>query len=346
MLPLARSLACCVAQSLLLVVASASLASAQTTLNLICAPAAEWCEAIAAGFTRDTGIKVAMIRKSTGEILAQVRAEKENPKLDVWFGGATDGHFVAAEEGLLQPYTSPNMVDLYPWAQRAHAQSGGRCVGVSSGTIAIAYNKEWLAKRKLQVPSSWLDLLKPEFKGEVQISNPNSSGTAYTTIAGLIQLMGEEAAFDYLKRLHLQVNSYTRWGAAPVKAVARGETGLGISFAMEMASEMLVGFPIDYVTPSEGTSYEVACMSVIAGNRNLDGAKRFYDWYLTPAAMEIAARTNQWHFPAHTKAALDPRIPDIGKVKLVDYDFARYGKSAERRRILERWDREVASLPK
>jgi len=346
MLPFVQSIARFAAIALLLAVATTSPALAQATLNLICAPAAEWCEAIAAGFTRETGIRIAMIRKSTGEILAQVRAEKDNPKLDVWFGGATDGHFAAAEAGLLQPYASPNMANLYPWAQRAHAQSGGRCVGVSSGTIAIAYNKEWLTKRKLQVPSSWLDLLKPEFKGEVQISNPNSSGTAYTTIAGLIQLMGEEPAFDYLRKLHGQVNSYTRSGAAPVKAVARGETGLGISFAMEMASEMLAGFPIDYVTPSEGTSYEVACMSIISGARNLDAGKRFYDWYLTPAAMEIAARTNQWHFPAHTKAALDPRIPDIGKVKLVDYDFAKYGKSAERKRILERWDREIASLPK
>ena len=61
---------------------------------MICAPAADWCEAIAAGFQKDTGIKVAMVRKSAGEILAQVRAEKENPKLDIWFGASTDTPFV------------------------------------------------------------------------------------------------------------------------------------------------------------------------------------------------------------------------------------------------------------
>lgn len=321
-------------------------AAAQDSLKMVCAPAAEWCEAIAAGFTRETGIKVAMIRKSTGEILAQVRAEKANPRLDVWFGGATDGHFVAAEEGLLQPYASPNMAALYPWARRAHDQSKGHCVGVSSGTIAIAFNKEWLAKKKIAAPQSWADLLKPEFKGEVQISNPNSSGTAYTTIAGLIQLMGEEPAFAYLKKLHAQVNSYTRSGAAPVKAVGRGETAIGISFAMEMASDIQAGFPIGYVSPAEGTSYEVACMSIVAGARNPEAARRFYDWYLTPAAMAIAAKTNQWHFPAHTKAELDPRIPDITRVKLVDYDFAKYGGAAERKRILDRWEREIAAAPK
>lgn len=328
------------------VTASLGPANAQGTLNLICAPAAEWCEAIATGFQKESGIRVAVVRKSAGEILAQVRAEKDNPKLDAWFGGSTDTHYTAGEEGLLEAYASPNMAKLYDWARRAHAQSGGRCVGVSSGAIAIAYNKEWLAKKKLTAPQSWLDLLKPELRGEIQISNPNSSGTAYTVIAGLIQIMGEEPAFAYLKQLHVQVNTYTRSGAAPVKATGRGETGIGISFSMEMESDIQAGFPIAYTTPSEGTSYEVACMSLIKGARNGEAARRFYDWYLTPAAMAIAAKVNQWHFPAHTEAPLDPRIPDIRKVKLVDYDFARYGRSAERSRIIERWTREIAALPK
>ena len=31
-------------------------------------------------------------------------------------------------------------------------------------------------------------------------------------------------------------------------------------------------------------------------------------------------------------------------MKLVEYDFARYGRSAERRRLIERWEREVGAL--
>ena len=58
----------------------------------------------------------------------------------------------------------------------------------------------------------------------MQISDPSSSGTAYVVLATLVQLMGEDQAFDYLKKLHLNVNQYTRSGAAPVQAPARGET--------------------------------------------------------------------------------------------------------------------------
>ncbi len=321
-------------------------AAAQGSLNMLCAPAADWCEAIANAFQRATGVRVAMARKSTGEILAQVRAEAANPRTDVWFGGSAEAHFTAAEQNLLQPYASPNMAQLHPWAQRVHAQSQGRCVGVSSGAIAIVYNTEVMARRHLAVPHSWAELLNPAFRGEIQLPNPNSSGTAYTIIAGLVQLWDEDRAFDYLKRLHANTNAYTRSGAAPVQAVARGETALSVSFNMETTSLAQQGFPIAMTYPSEGTSYEVACLSIMRGARNLAQARRFVDWYLTPAAMDLGLAANQYHVPAHPGARADPRIPDMRQIRLIDYDIAAYGDSQRRRHLLERWDREIGSQPR
>jgi iron(III) transport system substrate-binding protein len=319
-------------------------ALAQGSLNMLCAPQADWCEAIAAGFQRETGIRVNMARKSTGEILAQVRAEAQNPRTDIWFGGSSETHISAGD--LLQAYASPNMAQLQPWARQAHQASGGRCVGVSSGAIGIAYNREVMARRNLAVPRSWEELAGPAYRGEVQLPNPNSSGTAYTIIAGLVQLWDEDRAFAYLRRLHANVNAYTRSGAAPMQAVARGETALAASFNMETASMAQAGFPIEMVYPSEGTSYEVACLSIIRGARNVAQARRFVDWYLTPAAMDIGVATNQFHVPAHPGAAPHPRIPDLTQIRLIDYDFAKYGDPEVRRRILARWDREIGSLPR
>lgn len=321
-------------------------AAAQGSLNMLCAPAADWCEAIAAAFQRDTGVRVAMARKSSGEILAQLRAEAQNPRTDVWFGGSAETHLAAAEQGLLQPYTSPNMAQLQPWAQRVHAMAKGMCVGVSSGAIGFVYNREVMARRGLAVPRRWSDLLDPAYRGEIQLPNPNSSGTAYTIIAGLIQLWDEDRAFAYLKALHRNVNAYTRSGAAPVQAVARGETALAVSFNMETETLAQQGFPIGIAYPEEGTSYEVACLSIIRGARNLAAARRFVDWYLTPAAMDIGLAANQYHVPAHPGAKADPRIPDLARIRLVDYDIATYGEAQTRRRILERWDREIGALPR
>lgn len=345
MIPLKRHLPAAITAVLAALVLALP-ARAQGQLNMICAPQIEWCQGLANAFSRETGIQVAVTQKSTGEILAQVRAEAQNPRIDIWFGGTTDPHLIAAEDNLTLPYTSAKMAELRPWAIKLHEQSKARSVGISIGSVGLGYNKELLARKNIQPPASWADLLKPEYKGEIQMANPNSSGTAYIVIATLVQLMGEDKAFVYLKDLHKNINAYTRSGVAPIKAAARGETGVSISFVMDVVTEQVAGFPVSYAYPAEGTGYEVAGLSIIRGARNLAQAQRFYDWYQTGPAQAMAVQFNQFHFPAHLATAIDPRVPDVSSVKLIDYDFAKYGSSAERRRLLAKWDAEIGTLPR
>ena len=74
---------------------------------MYCGVQEEWCRAMSTAFERETGIKVAMTRKSAGEIYAQLKAESSNPRGDIWWGGTGDPHLQAAEEGLTQEYESP-----------------------------------------------------------------------------------------------------------------------------------------------------------------------------------------------------------------------------------------------
>jgi iron(III) transport system substrate-binding protein len=98
-----------------------TLALAQGNLVLYCAPQEEWCRAMVTAFERKTGVKVAMTRKSSGEIYAQVKAEASNPRGDIWWGGTGDPHLQAAEEDLTVKYVSPNASQL-PAADRSPAR--------------------------------------------------------------------------------------------------------------------------------------------------------------------------------------------------------------------------------
>jgi iron(III) transport system substrate-binding protein len=82
-------------------------ASAEGNLVVYCAVQEEWCRNMVTAFERQTGIKVAMTRKSSGEFYAQVQAEATNPRGDIWWGGTGDPHMQAAEEGLTIEYESP-----------------------------------------------------------------------------------------------------------------------------------------------------------------------------------------------------------------------------------------------
>ena len=323
-----------------------NLAIGAEQVNVICSVQAEWCNMISTVYARTTGTKINVTLKGSGEALAQIIAEKDNPKTDVWFGGTGDPHLQAAELKLTLEYKSPSLPQLHAWAQQQAQQSGYRTVGIYSGPLGFGYNPELLAKKKLAVPKSWADLLKPEYKGEIQVANPASSGTAYTMIATLVQLMGEDKAYDYLKALHKNIGQYARSGTGPIKAVARGDTTFSISFVHDAPGEKLQGFPVETVTPSEGTGAEIGSMSIIKGARNLDAAKKFYDWALTPAAQEIGAANKAFPIPSNKNAKMSPLMPKLSEVKLIDYDFAKYGSASERRRLLEKWEQEVNALPR
>lgn len=312
-------------------------------LTLYCGAEEEQCQVMAVGFTRATGTQVAMTRKSSGEILAQVRAETRNPRADIWWGGTGDPQLQAAEERLLAVYRSPNLEQLHPWARRQAEQSGNRTVGIYANALGFLANNEVLARRNMAAPNCWADLLRPEYRGEIQMANPNSSGAAYTGLATLVQLMGEEPAFAYLKQLHGNISQYTRSGGAPAAAAARGETAIGMSFLALGVIQVLNGFPVRVIAPCEGTGYEIGSMSIINNGPNPRAARAFYDWALTARAQELSIEAKSYQSPSNREARMPPEAPDLSQVRLIDYDFARYGSAAERRRLLTRWDAEIGS---
>jgi iron(III) transport system substrate-binding protein len=329
-----------------ILISPAGPALAQGGLNVYCSVQLEWCQNLANEFTRHSGVKVAVTQKGSGEVFAQIKAEAANPRADVWFGGTGDPHLQAAEEGLTTAYRSPNLSQLHPWAVRQAEQSGYRTVGIYMGALGFSYNTELFKKKGLTPPRCWADLLSPALKGEVQMANPASSGTAYTAVATIIQLMGEGKGFEYLKRLHTNINQYTKSGVAPVKAVARGETLVGVNFVHDVVTEAVAGFPVGNATPCEGTGYEIGSLSIVNGARNLEAAKKFADWALTAPAQALGARSKQFQVPSNRGAEIPKEAPKLTDIKLIDYDFKKYGSSAERRRLIDRWEREVNSLPR
>ena len=158
--------------------------------------------------------------------------------------------------------------------------------------------------------------------------------------------MGEEAAFDYLKKLHRNISNYTRSGQAQAPNVAKGEVGIGITFMFSFEPWRHNKYPIQTAAPCEGTSFEIGGIALVKGARNPEAAKRYYDWLMSPAGQGTGGRANSLQFPANKHVKLDPRIPRLDDVRLIKYDFEKYGKAAERRRLIERWTKEVESLPR
>lgn len=323
---------------------SALPAYAAGKLNMICSADVVVCEQMTNLFEKQhPDIKVSMVRLSAGEAYARIRTEARNPRTDIWWAGTGDPHMQAADEGLTQVYKSPQLDQQQDWARKQAESAGYRTVGVYAGALGWGYNTKLVADKKLKAPACWADLLDPSYKGEIQMANPNSSGTAYNTLATLVQIMGEEKAFDYLKKLNANISQYTKSGSAPVKAAARGETTIGIVFMHDAVAMQVDGFPVKAVAPCEGTGYEIGSMSIVKGARNLASAKVWYDWALSAEAQSHMKDAKSFQLPSNKNAAISEYAPRFENIKLIDYDFKTYGDSAKRKALLSRWDKEIGA---
>ena len=165
-------------------------------------------------------------------------------------------------------------------------------------------------------------------------------------LATMVQLMGEDKGFEYLKALHKNVNQYTKSGSAPIKAAGLGETTIGIVFMHDAVcadgrrlpdrhGRALRGhrlrdrLDVDHQgRPQPGRGEEVLRLGA-------DGRR---------AVARPRKRTRSRFRPTRRQATSD-KAPDLSTIKLIDYDFKKYGSSEERKRLLKKWDDEVASLP-
>jgi len=111
-------------------------------------------------------------------------------------------------------------------------------------------------------------------------------------------------------------------------------------------NEIARGFPVLPVLPCEGVGYEIGSTAVIKGTRNLDAARKFVDFALSPAGQQIGLDVKEYAIPTNRGVTLPPQVPPMSQFKVIDYDFAKYGASAERKRLLERWEKEINAAPR
>lgn len=278
-------------------------------------------------------IKVEWVRLSAGELLARLRAEAANPQASLWLGGPSDTFIVAKMEGLLAPYKESLGWQYLP---AKFKDPDGYWVGIYTGFIAFASNKDYLEKNGLEPPTSWYDLLRPEFCGKLSMAFPYTSGTGYTRLATLVFLMGEEEALKFEKKISECIHHYTKAGSAPVTEVGLGEVAVGIAFSHDVIAKGIAkGYPVVLSFPKEGTGYEIGAMALIKGGPELDLAKIFYDWMLSAEAQSLFKK---WYrVPLNPEAELAEGLITAEMVNLVDYDAL--WAAENRDRLCELWQK-------
>ena len=281
-------------------------------------------------------IELKILRFSTGDISARFMAEKDNMQADVIWGVGATNMLIFKNAGLLEPYAPKGLDRIQPlFRDKANPPAW---VGIDIYMSAFCFNTEVAKKHNLPAPTSWADLAKPVYKGQVVMPNPASSGTGYLSVASVLQRMGEAEGWRYLDAIHPNMAEYTKSGSKPCKDAAAGERAIGVSFeyvALEMKKK---GAPVVMVLPKEGSGYEMEANGLTKKGARNPAAKQFLDWAITDEAMALYAK----YFAAVGVAGfpVPEGLPkDISKVVYPnDFDWS----AKNRDRILTEWQKRYA----
>lgn len=280
-------------------------------------------------------IKVNLLRLSTGDLVARILAEKANPREDVIWGTAVTQLSDPRILEMAEPY-KPAGIDA---VKTAFKDPQNRWFATTGYFAGFCVNTEVLAKKNLPMPSSWQDLLNPVYKGQIVMPNAASSGTGYLMIVSLLQMKGEEKGWQFLQDLDKNIAQYIKSGSRPCKMAAAGEYAIGLSFAFSGVKQIMEGYPVKLVIPSEGAGYEIEVSMLMKAAKNKADAKQFLDWLLTlDAAKLYGERSEMSSVPGAkaTPAVLKAGLPaDVSTVLYKGMDFNASAKNKDA--ILAEW---------
>ena len=145
---------------------------------------------------------------------------------------------------------------------------------------AIIVNKDVIEEKSLSIPTSYEDLLKPEYKGLIAMPNPKSSGTGYMFLKSLVNEWGEEKAFEYFDKLSENILQFTSSGSGPVNMLQQNEIAIGFGMTAQAVTKLNEGYNFDILYFDEGSPYSLYGLAIIEGKQENTAVREVFNFLI------------------------------------------------------------------
>jgi len=297
-----------------------------------------WARPMFEEFEKATGIHVNFLRFSSGEALARIIAEKNNPRVDLLFGGPVETHIAGIKERIFEIYKPPTFGVL----SARFKDPEGYWIGIADDPLVFMSNNKFLKENNLKPPTSWEDLLHPAYKGMLQMADARTSGTAVTRIFSILEVFGrdENKGFEYMKKLRKNVQVYTKSGGGGTIPVGLGQAGAGIFFIVDALKTKQEGYDVVISFPKEGIGTSVEAIALLKGAKNPALGKKMIDWSTSPAMQNLYAKYKINFVPAHSEVKTEASLAEVLKGARI-FPIEETWAGQNRKRIVDRWISDV-----
>lgn len=230
------------------------------------------------------GVDVQMFDLGANDVLNRVRAERERPAGDVWWGGPSTNFEQATKDGLLAAYRPS-------WAEAVapeYHDAQDRWYATYLSPLVIVYNDRGLSAEA--APKTWDALLDPQWTGKVALRLPQPSGTMRTFISAMVlRQADEDAGFAWLKKFTAQVATYPESPALLFEHLKRNPERISVWLMPDIIMQReLNSYPFGYVVP-EGTPVMSEGIGILNNAPHAELAKVFYEFVTTEEALKQQA---------------------------------------------------------
>ena len=206
-----------------------------------------------------------------------------------------------------------------------------RWVGEYRNSGCIVLNRKVMEERGLAKPESYADLLKPEYKGMISMPNPKTSGTGYMFLKNLVNVMGEDAAFDYFDKLAVNILQFTSSGSGPINAMIQGEVAIALGMTGQAVTAINDEVPLEITFFAEGAPCSFYGHAITAKGEVRPEVKEVFDYLVK----EVTPACDAAFFPEQVfvdRVFLVPNYPEN-----IPYGDMTGDTSAEKIRLLRKW---------
>ena len=297
---------------------SATQAAAAEEVNVYSSNMQALNELAASEFQKATGIKANMVYSGSGVALKRMRAEKDNPQGDIFWG--ISKVVLMSNVDLLEPYKSKYFDLIMPEFRDPQY----RWIGTNLQILVFMYNKDLL--KAGDAPSKWTDLLDPKWKNKIAFPNPANSSFAYTTFTMMLHELGNnEAAWKKMENFLANVQITEQSSMVPT-SVEKGEFPMGITQEYVATRYLAGGAKVGVIYPEDGNSVQAEGVGIIKGAKHRSAAEKFMDFCNDKNFRELVIK-DQFRRPARKDLDFSKIVPmpPLSKIKLmpgyVDTDF-------------------------